>query len=127
MAGRRAGYIVAEQSDAAGIGPQLAGDEVEECGLAGTVLTNDEATLTWGDSEVHRRGDAQTAERFVQVTHLERGHRPISRFSAGAAAPEPRVAIVHRHSRTQPGTNPSGMNTTIKTKIAPSTKFQRSM
>ncbi len=33
----------------------------------------------------------------------------------------------HRHSRTLPGTRPSGMQMTMATKIAPSTKFQRSI
>src|SRR6185503_8054755 len=37
------------------------------------------------------------------------------------------AATARRQRRTVPGTNPSGMKTTITTKIAPSTKFQRSM
>ena len=79
------------------------------------------------DREVDRGGDAQAAERLVQVAHLERGHGPASRFRAGAGARGPRIAMAQRQNRTQPGTSPSGMNTTISTKMAPSTKFQRSM
>ena len=79
------------------------------------------------DGEIDIGGDPQPAERLAEVMDDERGH---GRFrSAGAAAwvAAAAAASAHAHSRTAPGTRPSGMNTTMATKIAPSTKFQRSI
>ena len=44
----------------------------------------------------------------------------------GAVARGRHALAAHRQSRTVPGTKPSGMKTTMTTKMAPRTKFQRS-
>ena len=85
-----------------------------------------------------RRSPAATARFTAVATRRPPNDLCRSRTSSAVivrppdAAPPPERAIrvprsPMRHSRTQPGTSPSGMNTTISTKIAPSTKFQRSM
>src|SRR3989441_12741093 len=87
-----------------GIARQVAGDQVEERGLAGAVRADDQAPL----ARRHLQGDVadgrQAAERLPQVLEAKRSH-----------------------SLFTPGTTPSGMNTTMRTKTRPSSVFQRSM
>src|SRR6185312_9193994 len=128
-AARQAGDVFAEEPDAAAIRPELAGDEVEQRRLARAVGADDQAALARRDIEVHIGGDTQAAEGFDQVAQLERAHPalpPPVRSAAAARGPRRRDQA-HRHSRTEPGTKPSGMKMTMATKIAPSTRFQRSI
>src|SRR6185437_10739330 len=103
-------------------------DEIEKRRLAGAVGADDQPPLAFRYRQVHRAGDTQAAERLVQVMQCQRGHPPPSWRTAGTGAARAlRDGIAQRHSRAQPGTSPSGMNTTISTKMAPRTKFQRSI
>ncbi len=83
------------------------------------------------DIETDVRGDAQAAERLAEVGDDERarGFRVHGFRSASAAALPRRVTLrqAERVNRAAPGTRPSGMNTTMATKMAPSMKFQRVM
>ena len=56
------------------VGRDLAGDEIEQRGLAGAVGADDQAPLARLDREVDIGGDAQAAERLAQVIDGERGH-----------------------------------------------------
>src|SRR5262245_64110088 len=134
--------LAAEQADGARVGPQFAGDQVEERGLAGAVRADDQPPLAGLDAHVHVAGDAQPAERLPQAAELERAHAPspvplpmalpvplpcgTAAIAAGPARRGHQRRTTQRHSRREPGTSPSGMKTTMATKIAPSTKFQRS-
>ena len=122
--------LLAEQRDRAAIGPHLAGDQVEERGLAGAVGADDEAAFAGLDAQADRAGDAQAAEGFVEIADDQRAHGA-SAFCEGppaAGAAGGRSALsAQRARRTEPGTSPSGMNTTMATKIAPSSMFQRSI
>src|SRR6516165_4092541 len=105
---------------------ELAGNQVEQSGLARAVWSDDQAALALFDIEVDVASDAQSAERFGepvddQSAHC-RGPAAIGKFDLAPALPRQ----IERVSRATPGTRPSGMNTTIATKIAPSIKFQRS-
>src|SRR5262249_30847244 len=118
--------VAAEERDRSGIGPELAGDEVEERRLAGAVRPDDEASLARLDDEVDGVGDAQAAERFGEAAHGEgRPRRPSTGRDAAVGLGRKRAAA-HRKSRAEPGTRPSGMKMTMTTKIAPSSMFQRS-
>src|SRR5512144_511182 len=128
---RSPGDIATEKSDRTSVGPELARDEVEECRLAGAVGADDQVPLPRLHREIHRGRDQQSPEGLGQALHRQRGRR-----AAHRAGPSPRVAtpvttgaadraVTRRQSRTAPGTSPSGMKSTIATKMAPSTKFQR--
>src|SRR5262249_53612646 len=124
---RHAGDVAVEQRDRPTVGLELACDQVEERRLPRAVGPDDQAPLARLDLERHVGGDAEAAERLAEMVHAERAHRPPSPPRAGtAAAPRGRPAArAQRQTRTVPGTSPSGMNTTIRPKIAPSTKSQR--
>ncbi len=117
--------LAIEQRDRAAVGLELAGDEVEQRRLAGAVGADDEAALARLDGEIDGGGDAQAAEGFLERADGERAHR--SPFAATGAGRGRSARTPQRASRTEPGTNPSGMKMTMATKIAPSTKFQRSI
>src|SRR3974377_986036 len=108
------------------IGREFAGDQVEQRSLARAVWSNDQAAFALFDIEVDIASDAQSAEGFGepvndQSTHC-RGPAVIGKFDFVLSL----LRQIERVSRATPGTRPSGMNTTIATKIAPSMKFQRS-
>src|SRR6516164_1003977 len=109
-----------------GIRRELASNQVEQRSLARAVWPVDQAALALFDIEVHVASDAQSAERFSepvddQSAHC-RGPAVIGKFDLVLALSRQ----IERVSRATPGTRPSGINTTIATKIAPSMKFQRS-
>src|SRR5262245_1032904 len=126
---RHAGDVAAEQQDRSAVGGELAGDQVEQRGLAGAVRADDQPPLPGLDGKRDVGGDAQAVERFAQPTDGERGHG--WRSSTGGLSLElarARSAFSpQRASRTEPGTSPSGMKLMMATKITPSTRFQRSM
>src|SRR5262249_31771955 len=122
------GDVAVEELDRATVGRELSGDEIEQRRLAGAVGADDEPALARLYRERHSVGHAQAAEGLVELFYGERGHRPPSSRGRRAATPRGRAAaIAHRPRRAAPGTSPSGMKMTIATKIAPSTKFHRSM
>src|SRR5712692_8982431 len=100
-----------EEGDGAAVRAELAGDEVEQRRLARAIRADDEPALPRLNAQAHVGGDAEAAEPLLEPANGQRAHRPRTR----------------RASRTAPGTSPSGMNTTMATKMAPRTKFQRSM
>src|SRR6185312_12267158 len=120
---RHAGDVLAEEDDAAAIGAQLAGNEIEERRLARAVRPDDQAPLAGFDGEIDMARDAQAAKGLLDAFQLERGHgRPSTGRSGRLSALQPR-----RRSRADPGTKPSGMKRTMRTKTAPSARFQRSI
>src|SRR5262245_41749557 len=141
-AARHARDVAPEERDRARVGSKLSGDEVEQRGLARAIGADDQAPLSRLDEEIHTGRDPEAPERLLEATHGERAHRPA--FSPGAgtraasaagvraasgAGPAPRgrrAPVAKRQRRAVPGTSPSGMKTTITTKMAPRTKFQRS-
>src|SRR6185437_281288 len=116
--------VLAEQRDRAGVGGQLACNEVKQRGLAGAVRSDDQTALAGLHVEVDAASDAQAAERFRQGIDGERAHGFASVLPAGVP---PSLRRARRHSRAEPGTNPSGIRMTMATKIAPSSMFQRSI
>src|SRR5262245_44531757 len=128
-AARHPGDVLVEQMDRAGVRRDLAGDLVEQGGLAGAVWADDQTPLTRRDDEIDVGGDAQPAERLAERVDGERGHPCAPVLGAGACAGGLPRSRVHkaRLSRTAPGTRPSGMKMTMATKMAPSTRFQRTM
>src|SRR5664280_1549100 len=121
---RRLGNVLPEQMDRAFVGRDLAGDQIEQRGLAGAVGADDQPAFARLDIEIDIAGDAQAAERFTQAADGERAHGLPS--GAGALAGAFILRQASRHSRALPGTRPSGIKMTMATKMAPSRKFQRS-
>src|SRR5262249_31983850 len=108
------------------VGSQFAGDQIEERRLTRAVRPDDQPALPGFDREGDIGGDAQAPKGFAQGRDGERGHGRGSAKSTVAA----RVRSSFRpacHSRTDPGTSPSGMNEMMATKIRPSTRFQRAI
>src|SRR5262249_878691 len=121
------GDIVAVEKDRAGVGGDLAGDQVEQRGLGGAVWADDEPPFAGRNVECDVGGHAQAAEGLVEVLHAERGHglrSPSLADGAGCGRWACRLAF---QSRTVPGSRPSGMNVMMRTKMMPSTMFQRTM
>ncbi len=131
LAARHLGDVAVEQLDRAAVGKKLAGDEIEQRGLAGAVRPDDQPALARLDFQIDVGGDAQAAERFAQALDGKRGHGFGSTAGAAGCVTGTTffVPLIARHaerdSRAMPGTRPSGMNTTMATKMAPSMKFQR--
>jgi hypothetical protein len=75
--------VPVEQGDRAPVGAKLAGDQVEERGLAGAVGADDEPALAGLDRQVDVGGDAQAAERLRQ---LPDGQRAQITFRARSSA-----------------------------------------
>src|SRR6185369_7792621 len=94
----------AEERDRAGVPRKVAGQQIEERRLARAVRPDDQAPLARLDRERDIGDRRQAAEGLFQVLDTKRFH-----------------------SLWTPGTTPSGMKTTMKTKTKPSSMFQRSM
>src|SRR5262249_9718934 len=113
--------LAAEQADGARVGPQFAGDQVEQRGLAGAVWADDQPPLARLDAPLDVASDAQPTERLLQAADLERAHWPSSlllpRGTAAIAAGPAKSCrdrrTPQRHSRREPGTRPSGMKMTM--------------
>src|SRR5215470_2251776 len=128
-AARHARDVGVEQADGASVGRHLARDQVEERRLPGAVGADDESALSGLNGQIHRRRHPETAESLLETAHGERAQGGTSsRVAVTAAGTWADVPTRRRRaSLPSPGTSPSGMKTMIITKIAPSTKFQRSM
>ena len=97
--------FLAKDADAAGIGREIAGDQIEQGGFAGAVGSDDEPMLAWHHLERDIVDRGHTAERLLEPGQLQgRCHCLLQRS----------------HQRRTPGTTPSGMKITINTKIEPS-------
>src|SRR3954468_5000759 len=96
--------FVTEELDRPRVARKIAGQQVEQRGLAGAVGADDEAPLARRDGERDIGDGRQAAEGFLQVLETKRFH-----------------------SLWNPGTTPSGMKTTMTTKTKPRSMFQRSM
>src|SRR6476659_8897908 len=124
---RNARDVLPEQLDGARVGCDLAGDQVEQRGLAGAVRPDDQPPFARRDVEIDVAGDVQSAERLTQPRDRERTH------CVGSVSPGmlglflSRRPKASRTSRAVPGTSPSGIRMTMATKTKPSSIFQRSM
>src|ERR1035437_6409198 len=124
---RRLGDVMPEQMDRAAVGRDLAGDQVEQRGLAGAIGADDQPPLARLDIEIDVAGHLQTAECFAQSCDGERAHGAGSVLAGMTPSRGESLRHAVRHSRTEPGTRPSGMKVMISTKMTPSTRFQRTM
>ena len=117
-----------EQPDRTGIGGEVAGDQVEQRGLAGPVRADDQAALARHDGERYVLRGRQAAEALAEMRDLERGRRHCAGSDAvPRAALRPLMRFCNRrHACVQPGTRPYGMNMITTTKMRPSSVFQRS-
>ena len=98
--------FTAEQPDRAAVGGEIAGDQVEQSGLAGAVRSDDQPPLAGHDGERNILGRRQAAEALVEAYDFKGcfGHVALS-DAALVGAGLLRVAIL-RHSVRQPGTRP---------------------
>src|SRR5262245_66477485 len=118
--------LLPEQPHRTGIGGEVAGDQVEEGGLARPVRTDDQPPLARHDGERDVLRRRQAAEALAQMRDLERGRR----HCAGSEAVPPAALRAlkrfcnRRHACVQPGTRPYGMNMITTTKITPSSGVQ---
>ena len=85
---RHAPQLLSEQPDRAGVGGEIAGDQVEQRGLAGAVRADDQAPLARHDRERHVPGGRQAAEALLEMRDFERGERHCA-GSEAARADEP--------------------------------------
>ena len=83
-------------------------------------------TVGWFIADLRYRDESLGRERWRRVLQVKHGcsgsvqpRRSLSTTALRGAA-----LLAHCHRRSDPGTRPSGMNTTMSTKIAPSMKFQ---
>ena len=104
LAGREPGDILPVKNDASGVGPQIAGDEVDEGRLAGAVIADEAELFAAPRHDRDILGGDDRAERFLQSAGLEqRAHSPPSAVTrAGAALP--------RRGRCRSEPNPCGKN-----------------
>jgi hypothetical protein len=120
--------LLPEQPHRTGIGGEVAGDQVEQRGLARPVGADDEPPLARHHGERDVLGRRQAAEALAQVRDFERGRRHCA--GSEAAPPAALRALMRfcnrRHACVQPGTRPYGMNMITTTKMTPSSVFQRS-
>src|SRR4051812_1118119 len=108
--------IRAEQSDLSGIGTQLAGDLVEQRGLAGAVGADDQMPLARADRHRDVLRHRQPAERLVQMDDLQR-------VATSCHRGPPRHLTA---SRYKAGMMPVGITSTMNRNTSPSSMFQRS-
>src|SRR5947209_9243583 len=108
-------YVCAEQLDVSGIGFEVAGDLVEQRGLAGAVRTDDQVPLAWADRHRDILRHRQPAERLVQMDDLQR-------VGSRHRGPPRHLAT----SLVNPGTMPVGISSTMNRNTSPSSMFQRS-
>src|ERR1700704_143450 len=119
--------VAAEQPDRSAVGRKLAGDEIEQRRLAGAIWTDDQPPLAGLHGKRDIAADAQAAERLAKrIDHKSRHElRPPSERD-GARLDLARTTFQPaRHSRTEPGTRPSGRKVMMMTKMTPRTRFQR--
>ncbi len=105
--GPQPGDVGAVEDDAAAVGREDAGDEVEGGGLAGSVRADERDDAALGHGEAHAIDRLQATEALGEPAHLEqRGH------AHRRTAPMPSRARSHGHS-------PAGCNATIRSSAAP--------
>src|SRR4029078_11882581 len=126
-AARDTGDVLPEEFYRAGIGCQLAGDQVEQCRLAGAVRSDDQPALARLDVQVDVGGDVQAAESLGEIPDGEGAHGLASAPPGSVLARRSRLRQAMRQRRTLPGTSPSGIRIKMATKIAPSRTIPRSI
>src|SRR4029079_2174839 len=100
-AARHAGNILAQQVNRARVRRELAGDQIEQGGLARAVRADDEPPFARLDLEIDIGGDTQAAERLAELVDDERAHGLGSALSAMTMLLRRRIARHPcRHSRT---------------------------
>src|SRR3954453_4397393 len=70
----RAGDVAAVEENPAAARRKLAGEQVEERGLAGAVRADDGMQRAGLDAQVHRVDRGEGAERLWQLARFEKGH-----------------------------------------------------
>src|SRR4029434_10934816 len=71
---RNPGDVLLEQPDRAGVGRYLAGDQVEQRGLAGAIGPDDQSAISVRARKIDVGGDPQAAKVFAKIADAERGH-----------------------------------------------------
>src|SRR5438270_4048443 len=109
-------HVLPKKPDRPGGRAQVAGDLIEQRGLAGAVRTDDEPALSGIDAHRYILSRRQAAEELCEVDDFQsRNLRHL---------PPPRGRVSRRFS---PGTIPSGITSTMSTNTKPSSMFQRSI
>src|SRR3984957_18380553 len=72
LLGREAGDVGAIEHNAAGIRPQHAGDEIDQCGFAGAVRTDQRVAGAGRQIELDVESDDQRAEALAEATDGQR-------------------------------------------------------
>ena len=98
----RAGDVAAIEQDAPGARRELAGEQIEERGLAGAVRPDDRVERPGLDAQVHRIHRGECAERLAQLARFEK-----------------------RHIRDQASTTPPRKKSTTMTNATPRSSGQR--
>src|SRR5690606_23161767 len=80
-------HVAAAKADAAALERQVAGDEVEQCRLAGPVGTDDAERFAILDAERDRVGDLEGAEALAQAVEFEDRQVTSGKGEAGPCPP----------------------------------------
>src|SRR5262249_49787683 len=86
-AARHARDVLVEERDGSAIGPELAGDQVEERRPPRPVGADDETPLAGLDRQAHVRGDAEPAERLLELPNGQRAQRTLLARSPAISSP----------------------------------------
>ena len=114
--GVRPADVAAAVQNLPGVGAVLAGQELEERRLAGTVRADDAAQLALVEGEVHRIDGDDTTEALVHAPGLE------ERSAHRGPASRPRRRPSADRAELANGTIPCGTNETKTISTAPSTR-----
>ncbi len=106
------GDVVVAEEDLAAVGPQHAGHQVDQRGLAGAVRPDQRIALAVRQIDLDVVGDHERAEALVEPARRERR-------SAHVAAPPPPAS-----SRASPPRMPFGRKITTATSSVPIQKYQ---
>src|SRR5438067_179330 len=87
LARREAEDRLAAEQDLAGVGAELAVDDVEAGGLAGAVRSDEREELSCREREAHVFDSVHAAEGLLQVAHLEKRAHPRARLAQPAIVP----------------------------------------
>src|SRR5690606_11544556 len=106
-----AGDVLAVQKDAARIGPHLASDQVDKCGLARTVGTDQRIARARGQREIEVARHLQRAEALLKSIGAKHDVRVLRHWSLPARP-------------ASPPSMPRGMNRTTTMSRSPIPKYQ---
>src|SRR5262249_25624221 len=113
------GDVLAVEEDAAGVGPELPADDVEDRRLARAVGPDQRNEAAARDREVHRLGGDDAAKGLAQPFRRQQGHAPSLELTRQRAARPTRAA--------PPPTRPRGNASTMAMMASPSSRRQESV